>query len=102
MAGACDIPANLTQTEVSHADEPPIEEEPMAPHAIISYDDTTNDRDARYLEWLRSQFPASDEPAIEFLSQKTIEYHLSNVYRKLNVHSRAELGDLSVLTAAAS
>jgi DNA-binding CsgD family transcriptional regulator len=34
-----------------------------------------------------------------FLSQKTIEYHLSNIYRKTNLHSRAEL---SVLTEAAS
>ncbi len=34
-----------------------------------------------------------------FLSQKTIEYHLSNIYRKANLHSRAEL---SVLTEAAS
>jgi DNA-binding NarL/FixJ family response regulator len=37
-----------------------------------------------------------------FLSQKTIEYHLSNIYRKMNVHSRAELAELTVLTAAAS
>jgi DNA-binding CsgD family transcriptional regulator len=37
-----------------------------------------------------------------FLSQKTIEYHLSNVYRKLGVHSRAELSELTVLTEAAS
>jgi DNA-binding CsgD family transcriptional regulator len=34
-----------------------------------------------------------------FLSQKTIEYHLSNIYRKTNLRSRAEL---SVLTEAAS
>ena len=34
-----------------------------------------------------------------FLSQKTIEYHLSNIYRKMNLHSRAEL---SVFTEAAS
>ena len=34
-----------------------------------------------------------------FLSQKTIEYHLSNIYRKTNLRSRSEL---SVLTAAAS
>jgi DNA-binding CsgD family transcriptional regulator len=34
-----------------------------------------------------------------FLSQKTIEYHLSNIYRKTDLHSRAEL---SVLTTAAS
>ena len=26
-----------------------------------------------------------------FVSRKTIEYHLSHIYRKLNVHSRAEL-----------
>jgi DNA-binding CsgD family transcriptional regulator len=26
-----------------------------------------------------------------FLSQKTIEYHLSNIYRKANIHSRTEL-----------
>jgi DNA-binding NarL/FixJ family response regulator len=34
-----------------------------------------------------------------FLSQKTIEYHLSNIYRKTNLRSRA---DLAVLTEAAS
>jgi DNA-binding CsgD family transcriptional regulator len=28
-----------------------------------------------------------------FLSQKTIEYHLSNIYRKTNIHSRAELAN---------
>jgi DNA-binding CsgD family transcriptional regulator len=33
-----------------------------------------------------------------FLSQKTIEYHLSNIYRKTNLHSRSEL---AVLTEAA-
>jgi DNA-binding NarL/FixJ family response regulator len=26
-----------------------------------------------------------------FLSQKTIEYHLSNIYRKTNIRSRVEL-----------
>jgi DNA-binding NarL/FixJ family response regulator len=26
-----------------------------------------------------------------FVSRKTIEYHLSHIYRKLNVHSRSEL-----------
>jgi DNA-binding CsgD family transcriptional regulator len=34
-----------------------------------------------------------------FLSQKTIEYHLSNIYRKTDLRSRSEL---SVLTTAAS
>jgi len=34
-----------------------------------------------------------------FLSQKTIEYHLSNVYRKTQLHSRTEL---SALTSAAT
>jgi DNA-binding CsgD family transcriptional regulator/tetratricopeptide (TPR) repeat protein len=33
-----------------------------------------------------------------FLSQKTIEYHLSNIYRKTDLHSR---GELAVLTEAA-
>jgi DNA-binding CsgD family transcriptional regulator/tetratricopeptide (TPR) repeat protein len=28
-----------------------------------------------------------------FLSQKTIEYHLSNIYRKTNIHCRADLAD---------
>ena len=41
----------------------------------------------------------SEAAAALFLSQKTIEYHLSNVYRKTGLHSRAEL---SQLTAAAS
>jgi DNA-binding NarL/FixJ family response regulator len=30
-----------------------------------------------------------------FLSQKTIEYHLSNIYRKTNIHSRAELAGVA-------
>ena len=34
-----------------------------------------------------------------FLSQKTIEYHLSNIYRKSGLHSR---GELAVLSEAAS
>jgi DNA-binding NarL/FixJ family response regulator len=32
-----------------------------------------------------------DIAAALFLSRKTIEYHLTHVYRKLNIHSRAEL-----------
>jgi DNA-binding CsgD family transcriptional regulator len=39
-----------------------------------------------------------DAAAALFLSQKTIEYHLSNIYRKTNLQSRE---DLSVLTEAA-
>jgi DNA-binding NarL/FixJ family response regulator len=30
-----------------------------------------------------------------FLSQKTIEYHLSNIYRKTNIHSRAALAAIA-------
>jgi DNA-binding NarL/FixJ family response regulator len=30
-----------------------------------------------------------------FLSQKTIEYHLSNIYRKTNIRSRAELASVT-------
>ena len=30
-----------------------------------------------------------------FLSQKTIEYHLSNIYRKTNIHSRAGLAAIT-------
>jgi DNA-binding CsgD family transcriptional regulator len=29
--------------------------------------------------------------AAMYLSPKTIEYHLANAYRKLDIHSRAEL-----------
>jgi len=29
-----------------------------------------------------------------FLSQKTVEFHLSRIYRKLGLHSRAELTQL--------
>jgi DNA-binding NarL/FixJ family response regulator len=32
--------------------------------------------------------------AAVFLSRKTVEYHLSNTYRKLNVHTRVELANL--------
>jgi len=37
-----------------------------------------------------------------FVSRKTVEYHLSHVYRKLNVHSRAELTRLFAANAARS
>jgi DNA-binding NarL/FixJ family response regulator len=30
-----------------------------------------------------------------FLSRKTIEYHLTNIYRKTNINSRAELANFS-------
>jgi DNA-binding NarL/FixJ family response regulator len=30
-----------------------------------------------------------------FLSQKTIEYHLSNIYRKTNIRSRADLAGIA-------
>ncbi|MGH3084566.1 MAG: helix-turn-helix domain-containing protein, partial [Gaiellaceae bacterium] len=32
-----------------------------------------------------------DVAAALFLSPKTVEFHLTRVYRKLNIHSRAEL-----------
>jgi DNA-binding CsgD family transcriptional regulator len=40
-----------------------------------------------------------------FLSHKTIEFHLSRIYRKLDIHSRAELirlyaGEPAVTSAA--
>jgi len=35
-----------------------------------------------------------------FVSRKTVEYHLSHIYRKLNVHSRAELTRLFAANAA--
>ncbi|MEU8613889.1 helix-turn-helix transcriptional regulator [Actinoplanes sp. NPDC048791] len=30
-----------------------------------------------------------------FLSQKTIEYHLSNIYRKTHIRSRADLAGIA-------
>ena len=35
-----------------------------------------------------------------FLSQKTIEFHLRNVFRKLGLHSRAELASMAGRTGA--
>ena len=32
-----------------------------------------------------------------YLSPKTVEYHLSNTFRKLNIHSRVELARLMLL-----
>jgi DNA-binding CsgD family transcriptional regulator len=37
-----------------------------------------------------------------FVSRKTVEYHLSNVYRKLDIHSRAELTRLFAAHASGS
>jgi LuxR family transcriptional regulator, maltose regulon positive regulatory protein len=37
-----------------------------------------------------------DVAAALFLSPKTVEFHLTRVYRKLNIHSRAELVRLFV------
>lgn len=34
-----------------------------------------------------------------FLSPKTIEYHLANTFRKLDIHSRAELARVVALGA---
>jgi DNA-binding NarL/FixJ family response regulator len=36
-----------------------------------------------------------------FVTTKTVEVHLSNVYRKLGIGSRAQLGDALGLTADA-
>jgi DNA-binding NarL/FixJ family response regulator len=36
-----------------------------------------------------------------YLSPKTIEYHLSNAYRKLDIHSRAELTNYIIRQLAA-
>ena len=33
-----------------------------------------------------------------YLSPKTIEYHLANAYRKLDIHSRAELARVVTAT----
>ena len=38
--------------------------------------------------------PNRDAAAALFLSPKTVEFHLTRVYRKLNVRSRAELARL--------
>lgn len=37
-----------------------------------------------------------------YLSAKTIEYHLANTYRKLDIHSRAELARIVTLDAGGS
>jgi DNA-binding NarL/FixJ family response regulator len=37
-----------------------------------------------------------------FVSRKTVEYHLSHIYRKLDIHSRAELTRLFAADAATS
>ncbi len=37
-----------------------------------------------------------------FVSRKTVEYHLSHVYRKLDIHSRAELTRLFAAHATGS
>ena len=55
--------------------------------------DTTTRPSVRDLiaELAATGLPARDIAAAAYLSQKTVEYHLTRVYRKLGVRSKSEL-----------
>jgi DNA-binding NarL/FixJ family response regulator len=48
----------------------------------------------RVAELAASGMSNRDMAAALFISPKTVEANLSRIYRKLNIHSRAELGGL--------
>jgi DNA-binding NarL/FixJ family response regulator len=73
-----------TGEQVAEADSRPLDLTPQELHiAQLVADGKTNKEIAAAL----------------FLSAKTIEYHLANTYRKLDIHSRAELARLVAAVA---
>jgi DNA-binding NarL/FixJ family response regulator len=53
--------------------------------------DALNDQEHKILALIAEGKTNKEIAAGLYLSTKTIEYHLANTYRKLNIHSRVEL-----------
>jgi DNA-binding CsgD family transcriptional regulator len=61
-------------------------------HRPAHHDDTLTDAEHRIAELVASGMSNREVGAKLFVSAKTVEVHLSRIYRKLGIRSRAELG----------
>ena len=78
------LPASLW-TERAREELQRIGLRPAAPHALT-------ETERRVAELAASGLKNREVAAQLFISQKTVEANLAHVYRKLDLHSRAELG----------
>jgi DNA-binding CsgD family transcriptional regulator len=58
----------------------------------VSQSDVLTPSERRVAELAASGMTNREVAAAIFISPKTVEFHLRNIYRKLDIHSRAELG----------
>jgi DNA-binding CsgD family transcriptional regulator len=68
---------------------------PLAPETggseVTNARDPLTPREQKVAELAASGLPTREIAAASYLSQKTVEYHLTRVYRKLGVRSKSEL-----------
>jgi DNA-binding NarL/FixJ family response regulator len=104
IAAFIDTRATLEDVDVAirqaHDQSIYLRRRPQAAPSGVSADDILSPRERETLQ-LTSQGYSNDEVAAELrITRQTVKFHLSNVYRKLNVANRTEASRWAALAAA--